>query len=40
MKKFAIFVHASESEAGRALHALLYAQELNEAGHEVKVTRT
>ncbi|MBO2944066.1 DsrE family protein [Paenibacillus sp. F411] len=37
MKKFAIIVHSSENELGRALHALLYAMELNEAGHEVKV---
>jgi hypothetical protein len=37
MKKFAIIVHASEKESGRALHALLYAQELKEAGNEVKV---
>lgn len=37
MKKFAILVHASENELGRALHSLLYAQELHEAGHEVKV---
>lgn len=37
MKKFVILVHASESEGARALHALLYAQELKEAGHEVKI---
>ncbi|MBU8763706.1 DsrE family protein [Micrococcus luteus] len=37
MKKIAIIVHASESELGRALHSLLYAQELHEAGNEVKV---
>lgn len=37
MKKIAIIVHASETELGRALHSLLYAQELHEAGHEVKV---
>jgi len=37
MKKFAIFVHASENEGAKALHSLLYAQELKEAGHEVKV---
>jgi hypothetical protein len=37
MKKFAIFVHAGENEGAKALHALLYAQELHEAGHEVKV---
>ncbi|MGG2198231.1 DsrE family protein [Paenibacillus sp.] len=37
MKKIAIIVHASEAELGRALHSLLYAKELHEAGHEVKV---
>lgn len=37
MKKFAILVHASESESAKALHSLLYAQELHEAGHEVRV---
>jgi Uncharacterized protein conserved in archaea len=37
MKKFAIFVHASENEGARALHALLYTQELYEAGYEVKL---
>lgn len=37
MSKVAIIVHATESERGRALHALLYAQELHEAGIEVKV---
>lgn len=37
MKKFAIIVHASETEGARALHALLYTQELHEAGHEVKL---
>ncbi|MGM0878385.1 MAG: DsrE family protein [Bacillota bacterium] len=37
MKKFAIFVHASENEGAKALHSLLYAQELHDAGHEVKV---
>jgi hypothetical protein len=37
MKKIAIIVHASETELGRALHSLLYAQELHEAGHEVKI---
>ncbi|WP_246943186.1 DsrE family protein [Bacillus pinisoli] len=37
MKKFAIFVHASETEGAKALHSLLYAQELHEAGHQVKV---
>jgi hypothetical protein len=37
MKKFAIFVHAGENEGAQALHGLLYAQELHEAGHEVRV---
>jgi hypothetical protein len=37
MKKFAILVHATESEGAKALHSLLYAQELHEAGHEVQV---
>jgi hypothetical protein len=37
MKKVAIIVHATENEMGRALHALLYAQELHEAKHDVKV---
>lgn len=37
MKKIAIIVHASESKLARALHALLYAQELHEASNEVKV---
>lgn len=37
MKKFVILVHASENETAKALHSLLYAQELKEAGNEVKV---
>ncbi len=37
MGKIAILVHASESEGAKALHSLLYAQELHEAGHEVQV---
>lgn len=37
MKKVAILVHASENETGKAVHALLYAQELHAAGHKVKV---
>ncbi|MFC5452420.1 DsrE family protein [Paenibacillus aestuarii] len=37
MKKVAIIVHATENEMGRAAHALLYAQELNEANIEVKI---
>jgi hypothetical protein len=37
MSKIAIFVHATENELGRALHSLVYTQELYEAGHEVKL---
>ncbi len=37
MKKVAIIVHAGEAERGRALHALLYLQELHEAGVDVKL---
>lgn len=37
MKKYAILVHAFESEGAKALHSLLYAQELHQAGHEVKI---
>jgi hypothetical protein len=37
MTKIAIFVHATEHELGRALHSLVYTQELHEAGHEVKL---
>lgn len=37
MAKIAIFVHATENELGRALHSLVYTQELHEAGHEVKL---
>ncbi|MFD2673222.1 DsrE family protein [Marinicrinis sediminis] len=37
MKKVAIFVHAGEQEGAKALHSLLYSQELHEAGHQVKV---
>ncbi len=37
MKKFAIVLHAGESEGAKALHALLYAQELHEDGYQVKV---
>jgi hypothetical protein len=37
MKKFAILVHAGETEGAKALHSLLYAQELHESGHKVKV---
>lgn len=37
MKKFAILVHAGETEGAKALHGLLYAQELHEAGHKVQL---
>jgi hypothetical protein len=37
MKKVAIFVHAGENELGRAVHGLLYAQEIHEAGGKVKL---
>lgn len=37
MSKVAIFVHATEDEIGRAIHSLVYTQELHEAGHEVKL---
>ncbi|CAM2825229.1 DsrE family protein [Paenibacillus sediminis] len=37
MSKVAIFVHATENEIGRALHSLVYTQELHEAGHQVKL---
>ncbi|UVI30266.1 DsrE family protein [Paenibacillus spongiae] len=37
MKKVAIIIHASENEMGRALHGLLYAQELHDAKHDVKL---
>lgn len=36
-KKFVIFVHAKEDEGAKAAHALLYAQELHDAGIEVKL---
>ncbi|HEY3367862.1 MAG TPA: DsrE family protein [Symbiobacteriaceae bacterium] len=35
--KFAIVVHAGPQELARALHGLLYAQDLHNAGHEVSV---
>lgn len=35
--KFAIFVHSKEDEMAKFAHALMYAKELDEAGHEVKV---
>jgi hypothetical protein len=37
MKKVAIFVHATENELGRVVHALVYADEIHAAGGEVKV---
>jgi hypothetical protein len=37
VKKAAIFVHAGEKELGRAAHGLVYAQEIHEAGGEVKL---
>jgi hypothetical protein len=37
MSKIAIFVHATENELGRALHSLVYTQDLHEAGHQVKL---
>jgi hypothetical protein len=37
LSKIAIFVHATEDEIGRALHSLVYTQELHEASHQVKL---
>ncbi|MNN37215.1 DsrE/DsrF-like family protein [compost metagenome] len=37
MSKVAIILHATEEEKGRAIHSLVYAQELHDAGHEVKL---
>jgi hypothetical protein len=37
MKNAAIFVHAGEKETGRAVHGLLYAEEIHEAGGKVKL---
>ncbi|MNJ56684.1 DsrE/DsrF-like family protein [compost metagenome] len=37
VSKVAIILHATEAEKGRAIHSLVYAQELHEAGHEVKL---
>lgn len=34
MKKAAIFVHAGENKLGRAVHALVYADEIHEAGEK------
>src|ERR1700730_15867096 len=35
--KFLILVHAGPQEPGRALHSLLYGQELHEAGYTVQI---
>ena len=35
--KFAIFVLAKEDEMAKFAHALMYANELHQAGHEVKI---
>jgi hypothetical protein len=37
MKKVAIFVHAGENELGRAVHALVYTEEIQAAGGDVKL---
>ncbi|KIL35791.1 hypothetical protein SD71_10275 [Cohnella kolymensis] len=37
MKKVAIFVHAGEKELGRAVHGLLYAEEIHSAGNKVRL---
>lgn len=37
MGKFAVIVQAGPQDGARALHGLLYADELHEAGHEVRV---
>jgi hypothetical protein len=37
MKNAAIFVHAGEKELGRAVHGLLYANEIHTAGGKVKL---
>jgi hypothetical protein len=37
MKKVAIFVHAGENELGRAVHGLLYAEEIHASGGKVKL---
>jgi hypothetical protein len=37
MKNAAIFVHAGEKETGRAVHGLLYAEEIHSAGGKVKL---
>ncbi|MCZ8516282.1 DsrE family protein [Paenibacillus filicis] len=37
MKKVAIFVHAGEKELVRAIHGLLYADEIHAAGDKVRL---
>lgn len=37
MAKFAIILQAGPNEPARAWHALLYGEELQEAGHEVRI---
>lgn len=37
MAKYAIIVQAGEHELARALHGLLYARELSEGGHTVRL---
>jgi len=37
LSEFAIIVQAGPQELARALHGLLYAQELHDAGHDVQV---
>lgn len=36
-QKFAIIIHSGPQDLARAVHGLLYAQELHEAGHLVQV---
>jgi hypothetical protein len=37
MQKFAIVAQPQKSDPGRALHSLLYARQLHDAGHDVRV---
>ena len=37
MQKFVVFVHAKEDEGAKFAHALMYANELKDAGHEVQL---
>ena len=37
MEKFAVIIQAGPQEGARALHGLLYADELHDAGHDVRV---